>query len=74
MAYCVKLSGEDLSRYSNKVESVGLRKCPLLRNVSAVTDGFPSLVLSTVICVDCEYNLIERGQCEYSASGSDRDK
>ena len=27
-AYCVKLSGEDLSRYSNKTESVGLRKCP----------------------------------------------
>ena len=26
-AYCVKLSGEDLSRYSNKIESVGLRKC-----------------------------------------------
>jgi len=23
-AYCVKLSGEDLSRYSNKIESVGL--------------------------------------------------
>jgi len=28
-AYCVKLSGEDLSRYSNKTESVGLRKCPV---------------------------------------------
>ena len=27
-AYCVELSGEDLSRYSNKIESVGLRKCP----------------------------------------------
>jgi len=27
-AYCVKLSGEDLSRYSNKTELVGLRKCP----------------------------------------------
>jgi len=25
-AYCVKLSGEDLSRFSNKIESVGLRK------------------------------------------------
>jgi len=24
----VKLSGEDLSRYLNKIESVGLRKCP----------------------------------------------
>jgi len=24
----MKLSGEDLSRYSNKIESVGLRKCP----------------------------------------------
>ena len=24
----VKLSGEDLSRYSDKIESVGLRKCP----------------------------------------------
>jgi len=27
-AYCVKLSGEDMSRYSNKTESVGLRKRP----------------------------------------------
>ena len=27
-ACCVKLSGEDLSRYSNNTESVGLRKCP----------------------------------------------
>jgi len=27
MAYCVKLSREYLSRYSNKLESVGLRKC-----------------------------------------------
>jgi len=26
-AYCVKLSGEDLSRYSNKNESYGARKC-----------------------------------------------
>ena len=25
---CVKLSGEDLSHYSNKIESFGLRKCP----------------------------------------------
>jgi len=27
-AYCEKLTGEDLSRYWNKMESVGLRKCP----------------------------------------------
>jgi len=27
-AYCVKLRGEDLLRCSNKIESVGLRKCP----------------------------------------------
>jgi len=27
MAYCVKLSGEHLSRYLNKTESVSLRKC-----------------------------------------------
>jgi len=27
-SYCVKLSGENLSRYSNKVESGGLSKCP----------------------------------------------
>jgi len=26
--YCVKLNGEDLSRYLNKKESVGSRKCP----------------------------------------------
>jgi len=28
MAYCAEVSGEDLSRYSNKIESVGLRKRP----------------------------------------------
>jgi len=27
-AYYVKLSSEDLSRYSNEMESVGLRTCP----------------------------------------------
>jgi len=27
-AYCVKLSGEDLLRYPNKVESVDVRKWP----------------------------------------------
>jgi len=27
-AYCVKLNGEDLSGYLNKIESVGLRKYP----------------------------------------------
>jgi len=27
-AYCVKFSGKDLPRYSNQIESVGLRKCP----------------------------------------------
>jgi len=27
-SYCVKLRVEDLLRYSNKIESVGLRKCP----------------------------------------------
>jgi len=30
-AYGVKLSGEDLSHYWNKIESVGLRKCPYYR-------------------------------------------
>jgi len=35
-AYCVKLSGEDLSRYSTKIESVGLRKCPYYRIIAIV--------------------------------------
>jgi len=26
-AYCVKLSDKDMSRYSDKIESVALRKC-----------------------------------------------
>jgi len=30
-SYCAYLSGEDLSHYSNKIESVGLRKCPYYR-------------------------------------------
>jgi len=29
-SYCASLSGEDLSRYSNKIESVGLRKYPYI--------------------------------------------
>jgi len=32
-SYCVQLNGEDLSRYSNKIESVDLRKCPYYRYV-----------------------------------------
>jgi len=27
-AYCLKLSGEGLSRYKNKIESAGLKKYP----------------------------------------------
>jgi len=30
-SYCALLSGEDLLRYSNKIESIGLRKCPYKR-------------------------------------------
>jgi len=33
-AYCVKLTGEDLSRYSSKTQSAGLRKCPYYHYVS----------------------------------------
>ena len=33
-AYCVKLSGGDLSRYSNKIESVGSRRCSYYHYVS----------------------------------------
>jgi len=36
-AYWVKLSGEDLSRYSNKIESVGLRKCTHYHYLIATT-------------------------------------
>jgi len=34
MAYCVKLNGEDSSRYSNKIESVGLGKCPYYHHLT----------------------------------------
>ena len=37
MAYCVKLSGEDLSRYSNKIESVGSFKVFVLSLSYGVT-------------------------------------
>ena len=30
-SYCVQVNGENLSRYSNKIESVGLRKCSYYR-------------------------------------------
>jgi len=32
-AYYVKLNGEYLSRYSNEIEPVGLRKCPRIITV-----------------------------------------
>jgi len=35
--YFVKLSGEDLSRYSNKIESVGLRKYPYCHYITTKT-------------------------------------
>jgi len=34
-AYCVKLSGQDLSRYWNKIELVDLRKCPYYHKVTS---------------------------------------
>jgi len=34
MTYRVKLSGEDLSRYSHKIQSVGLRKFLYYYNLS----------------------------------------
>jgi len=37
MTQCVELNGEELSCYSNKIESVSLRKCPYDRWLSAVT-------------------------------------
>ena len=36
MAYYVRLSGEDLSRCSNKIESAGLRKCPYYRYLTSL--------------------------------------
>jgi len=32
-AYCVKLSGKDLSGYSSKIDSVSSRKCPYYRHL-----------------------------------------
>ena len=48
-AYCVRFSGGDLSRYSNKIESDGLRKCPYyrcltLKMMSRITNIFQSLL------------------------------
>jgi len=48
-AYCVKLSGEDLSRYSNKIELAALRKCPyyyhyLTKKVTSQQKHFSDLV------------------------------
>ena len=46
-AYCVRKSGEDLSRCSNEIESVALRKCPhyhcLTKNDVTITDVSQSL-------------------------------
>jgi len=36
--HCVKLSGEDLWRYSNKIESVGLRKYPYYHYLAKKSD------------------------------------
>jgi len=48
-AYCVRFSGGDLSRYSNKIESDGLRKCPYyrcltLKMMSRITNIFQNLL------------------------------
>jgi len=37
-AYCVKISGGDLSRYSNKIESAGLRRCPYYHYLTKESD------------------------------------
>jgi len=47
-AYCVILSGEDLSRYSNKIPSAGLKKMSVLslfysEGAVAITDIWQSL-------------------------------
>ena len=48
-SYCAQLSGEDLSRYSNRIESGGLRKCPykryLIKKVMSGKKHFPELDL-----------------------------
>jgi len=46
-AYCEKLSYEDLLRYSNKIESLGSRKCPhyhyIITKVVYNKKNFPEL-------------------------------
>jgi len=43
-AYCVKLSGEDLSRCSNNIEPVGLRRRPYYYESDVtVTNSYQSL-------------------------------
>ena len=43
-AYCVNLSGEDLSRCSSKIESVGLRKCSYYRYLTKASDTLESFL------------------------------
>jgi len=46
--YFKKLSGEDLPRYSNKTESVGLRKCPHYHYLTKKDDATISNILQSL--------------------------
>jgi len=46
--YCEKLSGEDLSRYSNEIESAGLRKCPYYHYLTKKDDATISNILQSL--------------------------
>ena len=48
-AYCVQLSGEDLLHYSNKIESVGLRKCFYLWPPYVIGQAIYIFILSFVL-------------------------
>jgi len=57
-AYCVKLSGEDLSRYWNKIESAESRKCPYYHYRTKKVSG----VTITNISQSLTYIMVEKKQ------------
>jgi len=52
---CVELKGEDLSRCSNKIESVSLRKCPHDHRIT--NNAYLSAITVTNICQSFAYKM-----------------
>ena len=65
----IELNGENLSRYSNKIESVSLRKCP--HDHRLVNEAYLSAITATNISRSLTYKLkkVKFSHTRYRALG-----